>query len=321
MTHAEARARLILGETGLSPDQPLELVKGNWSNHVWIGADHVLRVSRHDPAWLAHEVQVAACLPLDVPYPGPLSSGVHEGSVWVLAPRIEAQPLYAAWVDTTSIAGRSRLIASLAAALRALHRVELPAHLASPASRGGGPPVSPSDFPALVRDFLRDTTARGVVTESVASAARAIVEEASLYLQGGRVGTVHTDLTFANALWDGSQVWLLDLEYACTAPIDYELADLLRYCWDPRGSVPEEWEDVVAASDQSVVPSLLVEHYPELFEVAGLELRLIVYGLASFARGWLIRPDLWASPALAGRSSAALADFVSRKGWTRLVPA
>jgi hypothetical protein len=172
----------------------------------------------------------------------------------------------------------------------------------------------------LIRDFLSDVVRRGVLPEGVAREARGILEEASPFLRGGRRGTVHTDLTFANALWDGHQVWVLDLEYACTAPVDYELAHILNYCWYPRGSVPADWADAVEAADHSAIPHLLLEHYPELFDVAGLGPRLMTYGLASFARGWLIRPELWASPTLVGRSSELLADFVNGNGWTRLVP-
>src|SRR5690242_19086163 len=102
---------------------------------------------------------------------------------------------------------------SLAGALRQLHAVELPPQLAHPPSIAGGPAVLPLTYPGLVREFIADLEAGSVVTADMAIRAEAIVSRCEPALVGGVVGTVHTDLTFANAIWDGTRMWLLDLEF------------------------------------------------------------------------------------------------------------
>jgi hypothetical protein len=150
-------------------------------------------------------------------------------------------------------------------------------------------------YAGLVREFIADIEARSVVTPAIAARAESLVSRCAPALGGGVTETVHTDLTFANALWDGTKMWLIDLEFCCTAPIDDELTWICRYCWYEPGSIPPEWEETVTAADHSVIPGLLRNHYPELFHVEALKRRLTMYGLASFARGWLIRPDTTAA--------------------------
>jgi hypothetical protein len=96
---------------------------------------------------------------------------------------------------------------------------------------------------------------------------------------------------------------------------------ILRYCWYQPGSIPPEAEPAAAATDHSVVPRLLLQHYPELFEHPGLRSRLIIYGLAAYARGWIIRPELWSSDELRPASSASLSDFIGGDTWLELLPA
>jgi hypothetical protein len=317
---AEERARAILTDAGIVIDRPLRRVEGNWSNEVWIGTDHVLRISSRQPAWLEHELNVASVLPTDLPYPRPIASGWDGPDLWVIAPRIRAEPLYAAWAQAESEEQRDQLMAALATSLRRLHHVELPPELAHPPSIGGGPPVIPAEFPDRIRAFLNDVIERGVVPADVGRNILGLVDRYEEQLSGGAFGAVHTDMTFANALWDGDQMWVIDLEYCCWAPIDYEVMWILRYCWLPN-SLPSEWVDRVASSDHSGAPALLLKHYPELFEHPGIRARLTLYGLASYARGWVIRPDMWTDPTLRPSSVASLTEFISDGAWLKLLPA
>jgi thiamine kinase-like enzyme len=63
---------------------------------------------------------------------------------------------------------------------------------------------------------------------------------------GDRLVLCHGDLQLANALVDGDgQAWLLDLEYACLAPREWDPAKLLIL--SRRFADPSSAEDVLAA--------------------------------------------------------------------------
>ena len=142
----------------------------------------------------------------------------------------------------------------------------------------------------FIGHFLDEAENAGALEPSGAAAARERLGEAEGSLEGGRIGTVHTDLSFDNAIWDGEQVWLIDLEWACMAPLDYELVWLLGYCRSPAGLVEPEWEAAVRAADHSQVLTLLQSAYPQLFDHPRLVDRLVIYGLTSFARGRTLLP-------------------------------
>lgn len=288
---------------------------------------HVLRVaSRRGPDSLRHELAVATALPSTVPYPRPIASGWDGDDLWVLTPRINGHPLTDAWLDADP-AGEAVLLDALAASMRALHAVELPAAVAQPASwvdarpPAGGPPVEIAAMPAFIRSFLADALAVAAMTERVADAALLALDAAEDSLSYQPVATVHADLGFDNAIWDGEQVWLIDLEWCCSAPLDYELVHFLRYCAHPENGVDFEARERVAAKDHANIPRQLAVTYPELFSHPRLRDRLVVYGLAGFARGWHWRPDLWRTdPDIAGHPSHDLLAFLEGRHWLALLP-
>jgi aminoglycoside phosphotransferase len=287
------RAQRILRAAGVESDEDLTR-PWSWSNEVWLNRSHVVRIaSEHGPKSLLHELAVAAVLPDDVPYPQPFASGWDDDVLWVVTPRIGGVPLYEAFAAAGDDAVRTRLVAELARSMRALHRVALPAHLAHPPAMGDGPPVDVTSMPEAIRRFVAETCDAKVLpaaTGALILDRLAVAEDA---LDDEPQGCVHTDLSFPNAMWDGDRVWLLDLEWACMAPIDYELLWLLSYCDTPASFVGEEWEATVSAVDHSRVPAMLATEYPDLFAHPRLADRVTTYGIASFARGWLLRPDVW----------------------------
>lgn len=321
----EARALTLFAKAGIAADQSRRSSTG-WSNEVWLTETHVLRVaSRRGPDSLAHELAVASVLPPTVPYPHPVASGWHDDVLWAVAPRVSGQPLSHAWVDAEPDAA-TLLIDRLAASMRSLHAVELPSSLTAPAPwvdglpPAGGPPVEVEAMSELVRSFITAALAASAMPTRTADAALATLEDVEDAVSPEPVATVHADLGFDNAIWDGEQVWLVDLEWCCAAPADYELVDLLRYCHDPAGSVEPEWHGRVAAKDHAAVPRLLQRAYPELFAHPRLRHRLLVYGLAGFARGWHWRQDLWrTSVEDADHPSHDLFAFVNGGHWLRLL--
>jgi hypothetical protein len=257
---------------------------------------HVLRIaSRRGPDSLAHELAVAAVLPKLVPYPHPIATGWHNGALWAVAPRIAGVPLYRAWA-TADPEDHRTLIAQLAEAMRALHAVVLPPELGEPPRGGGGPPAGIAAMPEFIRSFVADARSKDSMPAPTAQAVLRELDRSENALSLEPVSTVHTDLSFDNALWDGDRVWLLDLEWCWSGPTDYELVKILQYCHHAEDRVEPEWREAVAAADHSTIPVLLQRAYPELFNHERLRDRLFVYGMAGFARGWAWRPDLWGCP-------------------------
>jgi hypothetical protein len=311
----QARAVAVFDATGVSTSGTLVRLGRNWSNEVWMSETHVLRVaSRRGPDSLAHELAVAAVLPSDVPYPHPIATGWRDGVLWSLAPRIGGRPLYQAWARSDH-EERVMLIDRFAESIRALHAVVLPPGLAQPPPGGGGPPAGITAMPQMIRSFVAEARAEDAMPARIAEVVLRELERAEDALSLEPVATVHTDLSFDNAVWDGERVWLLDLEWCCSGPADYDLVKILGYCYSPQGTVEPEWQEAVAATDHSTVPVLLKNAYPELFSHERLRDRLLVYGMAGFARGWVWRPDLWRSPTDAPNHPSGNLLAFAQGGW------
>ena len=314
---------MLFANAGVQADRPLQSGTG-WSNEVWLTETHVLRVaSRRGPDSLAHELAVAAALTPTVRYPHPVASGWHDDVLWAVAPRVPGQPLSHAWVDADPDAG-ALLVDRLAASVRALHAVKLPSELAAPAPwlsglpPAGGPPVEVTAMPEFIRSFIADALTASAMPMRTADAVLTSLEGAEDAVTTEPAATVHADLGFDNAIWDGEHVWLVDLEWCCSAPVDHELVQLLRYCHHPEGTVEPEWRGRVAAKDHSVISRQLQSAYPELFAHPRLLDRLLVYGLAGFARGWHWRQDLWRSSVdEPDHPSHDLLAFVNGGHWLR----
>lgn len=154
-----------------------------------------------------------------------------------------------------------------------------------------------------------------------ADAALSALEGAKDSLSAEPAATVHADLGFDNAVWDGEHVWVIDLEWCCSAPADYELVHILRYCAHPESVVEPEARHRVALKDHTDIPRLLAQAYPELFAHGRLRDRLLVYGLAGFARGWHWRPDLWRKDiGVPDHPSRELLAFLNGGHWLTLLP-
>lgn len=310
----EARAASLFAQAGVPASGRLVRVATGWSNEVWMTESHVLRVaSRRGPGSLQHELAVASQLPPTVPYPQPVASGWHEDVLWAVAPRVPGRPLSVAWAEADP-ADEPVLLDSLAASMRALHAVDLSAELgrSAPWTDGrppaGGPPVEVLAMPDFIAAFVADAITAGAMPRETADMALSALEGATGALSPAPAATIHADLGFDNAIWDGEQIWLIDLEWCCSAPADYELVHILRYCAHPENLVDVDVDvrDRVTAKDHTDVPRRLARAYPALFSNPRLRDRVLVYGLAGFARGWHWRPDLW-------RSNVARPEHPSRE--------
>ena len=322
----EARAVRLLSHAGVPISGPLTRVTTSWSNEVWMTGSHVLRVaSRRGSGSLRRELSIASALPASVPYPQPIATGWHGDLLWAVAPRVPGRPLADAWVDADPD-GEAVLLDSLAASMRLLHAVALPEEIGRPAAwvdgrpPAGNPPVDVMSMPELVGSFVADALASAAMTQRTADAVLAALQAAASALSPEPAATVHADLGLDNAIWDGEQVWLIDLEWCCSAPLDYELVHILRSCAHPENVVGPDPERI-GGKDHADVPPRLAVAYPELFSHPRLRDRLLIYGLAGFARGWHWRPDLWRTDLdAADHPSLALMAFLDGGHWLSVLP-
>jgi aminoglycoside phosphotransferase (APT) family kinase protein len=276
-----AFAHHLLTSLGL-PAAPLVPASG-WSNRVWLAPAHAVRMSsgRFHNAF-AHEVATLHLLPLAVPHAPVRAYGCSGEREWFVQDRRPGQPLGQVWAGLPRVQRRAA-IAQLGAMLRALHEAPLPSGYANPWLEQA---LAPGGH---VRDAYHAPPGRAqVLLDAVATlpgADQGLLDDVGAFIAerldafaGDRPVLVHSDVHFANLLWDGGQLTaLLDFEGARPAAADLELDTLLRYCREPalfRG--PGETAGPEAAAF-AAVPGWLAAAYPDLFAHPRLSERLAVY--------------------------------------------
>lgn len=261
----------ILAAAGL-PTSGRFRTSAGWVSRAWIGDDVVVRQSTGGARdAYRHETAVLAALAgTGVPHARSIAVGEHPDGPWSVTERLPGRTLHQAWGPSDEH-GRRRMIESLGAALRTLHRVPAP----SPALR---PPwladaFAGADWPAyhppivgtaerLAAEALRRDGADVEVVTAARDWARAHVE---LFADAPPV-LVHGDLHPSNVMVDGDEVsGLIDFAEAVTQPADVELDTLLRWCAHPDEFPPTPGASTLDPGTLVDVPRWLRDAYPELF--------------------------------------------------------
>lgn len=284
MTTPLFRARLALKAAGFSDRTPVERVPGSL-NEVWFAERFVVRITpRQHSRRLEHEVEVAALLPPDVPYPPVVAYGRAPFGEWLVLRRVPGEPLARVWggLDDTE---RASAIRQLGVVLARVHAV--------PASRGPWGPVTsamaarqhelPHQLPpARLLELLLQARGLPFVEPGVVDEAVRLVRRGADALDDtGRWGLVHGDLHFENVLWrDGRITALLDFEHARAGPPDLDLEVMLRFCEDPGLHVAPDYAATLSRRSFRGVVAWLQQAYPGLLAHPRLEDRIALYSLA-----------------------------------------
>src|SRR5690348_3942926 len=108
--------------------------KSGWVSRAWVGDEYVVRLNtdeRHRDAY-RHEATVVNLLAgSEVPHARHLAHGDGPDGPWYISERLPGRTLHEAW-PTADSQTRQAIIESLGAALRALHRIPVPAGLLPP---------------------------------------------------------------------------------------------------------------------------------------------------------------------------------------------
>ncbi|SHG21923.1 Predicted kinase, aminoglycoside phosphotransferase (APT) family [Kaistia soli DSM 19436] len=257
-----------------------------WVSRVWVGNEYVVRLNtdtRFSGAY-RHEAAVVSLLAgSEVPHARHIAHGEGPDGPWYISERLPGRSLSDAWPAADSPT-RQAIIESLGAALRALHRVPVPAGLLPPwlaDALSGGP--WPAYHPPVVSATLPQVKAArrlsGHDARLLADAADWIKERLTLFADDEPV-LVHGDLHGSNVIVDQGRVTgLVDFAEAVAQPADVELDTILRWCAKARDFPPRPDEQGLDETTLKEVPGWLHGAYPELFERAHLRERLNLYDM------------------------------------------
>lgn len=252
---------------------------------MWVGDDYVVRLSnRQYRDAYRHEASVINLLTgSEVPHARHLAHGDGPDGPWYVSERLPGRTLHEAW-PTADLPTRQAIIESLGSALRALHRVPVPAELLPPwlADALSGKPW-PAFHPPVVSATLQQVEAArrepGHDSRLLADVADWIQERLALFAADAPV-LVHGDLHGSNVIVDQGRVTgLVDFAEALAQPADVELDTILRWCAKAREYPPVPGERGLDETTLTEVPGWLHGAYPELFERAHLRERLNFYDM------------------------------------------
>lgn len=274
---ARLRAQRVLQEIGLAAGDDPVVRAPSLANEVWVLTSQILRINPVPGSHrLRTEAELVAALPAGVGYPSVHETGVSRAGEWILAERVEGEPLSRAWGRLGDDARRDA-VHQLGERLQLVHATAPPP--AADAARPESPHViEPDRLTAL----LARARALPHVDPGVIDGAARMVAACTPALDNPSAWVlVHGDLHFENILWsDGRLTAMLDFEFARRGPRDLDLATLLRFCADPRLHVADDYAADTNARDYQKVPGWLWEVYPELFAAPHLRSRLALYLLA-----------------------------------------
>jgi hygromycin-B 7''-O-kinase len=261
--------------------------KAGWVSRAWIGDEYVVRVNtdeRHRGAY-RHEATVVNLLAgSEVPHARHLAHGDGPGGPWYISERLRGATLHDAWPAADSHT-RQAMIESLGAALRALHRIPVPAGLLPPwladAIAGRKPwaafhPPVVSAALQLVEDARRLPSHDSRLLTDVAE----WIQERLPWFAADEAVLVHGDIHGSNVMvHQGRVTGLIDFAEAMAAPADVELDNILGWCAKAREYPPTPDGQGLDETTLKEVPGWLHRAYPELFEREHLRERLLFYDM------------------------------------------
>ncbi|WP_445441930.1 phosphotransferase family protein [Clavibacter sp. km1a] len=276
--------RRTLAAAGLSASGRF-VSKGGWASRAWVGEEHVIRLSNGQARdAYGHEAAVVALLDgSGVPHARHLAHGAGPDGEWYVSERLPGRTLHNAWTDAAAGERRS-IVESLGGALRALHRVPVPADLRPPwlvdALAGGR---WPAYHPPVVQITLDQVDAArrspGHDAGLLDDVAAWILERLPLFGADALV-LVHGDLHGSNVMVEQGRVTgLIDFAEAVAQPADVELDTILRWCARPAEFPPTPDKRGLDEGSLAELPGWLGGVYPELFGRERLRDRLDFYDL------------------------------------------
>lgn len=259
--------------------------KAGWVSRVWVGDEYVVRLSNGQfRDSFRHEATVVNLLAgSEVPHARHLGHGDGLDGPWCVSERLPGRTLHDAWPGA-DVPTRRAMIESLGFALRALHRVPVPADLLPPwlADALAGKPRVSFHPPVVSAALGQVEVARrrpGCDSRLLADVADWVRERLALFAADEPV-LVHGDVHGSNVMVDEGRVTgLVDFAEAVAQPADVELDTILRWCAKASEYPPVPDGRGLDENTLTDVPRWLRGAYPELFERELLRERLLFYDM------------------------------------------
>lgn len=312
----EADARHALAMAGVPADGTLHKAF-SYSNHVWVGDDHVVLIGRPGQRLLAHQARILEALPPEVPHADVVAFTETETDQVqrLVLTRAAGVTVHEAWPGLGERERRS-VVAQLATGLEALHAVgdverfrhhwvdepDLETYQQPPRTR----------FPVL----LEVARALPIADQAFLDALEAFMDERlDAFTPADERVLVHTDVHNKNLLCDldapgGPRLTaILDFEFARPAARDLELDVVLRYGVLPMPDLAEE----TRRAEVKRLARWLHEDYSHLFAHPRLVDRLEAYAVMYDLRQCVG----WAAPYPDAPVWNQLRELVAGRGYVR----
>ncbi|WP_235510932.1 phosphotransferase family protein [Curtobacterium sp. Leaf261] len=268
----------VLAAAGLPASGQFVATSG-WVSRAWVGEDVVVRLSSGQTGGAyEHEARVVELLAgSDVPHAQHVAHGEGPDGAWSVSERLPGTTLHQAW-PSASPGQRRTMIESLGTAMRALHRVPVPAGLMPPwlveALAGGSWPAYHPPVVGAAGQLVAEALAAGGDARLLADVDD-WVRSRSTSFGGDDLVLVHGDLHGSNIMVDrGVVTGLIDFAEAVSQPADVELDTILRWCARAGEFPPMPSSHGLEVSSLAPVPGWLRGAYPELFAHPRLRERL-----------------------------------------------
>ncbi|AUD64988.1 hypothetical protein BK011_04580 [Tenericutes bacterium MZ-XQ] len=201
--------------------------------------------------------------------PNYVSSGEHEGTIYILMERVSGVSLYEIW-HTLSSEKRGAVVEQIANILKEINKVQDHKFLQQKYIRDDLVDIWKNAFTRNI-EILNQ---KGYNTLNLLKYAE---ERVPIIFKEKRLGIVYNDAHFDNFIYDGDKVTLIDFDRVLFTSIDYELLILNTMVNNPKKFASEDVEPFVNPKDYMDIIPKLKKEYGELFNFEYLDERLLVY--------------------------------------------
>jgi aminoglycoside phosphotransferase len=212
-----------------------------------------------------------------VKVPRVLGSEILDGEEYLLMEKIPGRILSQDWL-TLDKATKENLISQLAEQLRLFHSIAKEKYMA--------PIVTGTPYDTFLPAVEKLTSFTNFDRSKLATKYRDDLEHLESFFlkhkdlleERGTAVPVHHDVNLENILWEcGGLTGIIDLDWMCYSPRDYELKRIVHYAHTPKYGVSEDLEVRYEHKNLEQEVKWLQKYYPELFASEHLVERVRLY--------------------------------------------
>lgn len=251
------------------------------ANRVYdIDDRYIVKLEGEFKGILAHQKEVTNKLfEAGARVPRILDADIVEDVHYLLMEKVRGTNIVYGWLKF-SMKQKEGFIAQVTEQLQRFHSVTFPEYAIRIAS---GPRFSNlKNAVARITDFTK--IAKGKLSSGLRSDVELLEEFYTSHLplleETGSAVLVHNDLHLENIFHEGDEITaIIDLDWVCQAPKDYELWKIVEVFRDPKYTVEERLESLYENYRMVEEFGFLKKYYPALFEARHLADRVRLYYL------------------------------------------